>query len=43
VWGKVGVNLKTVFGQIWWNFEEGVWGIVGGIVKTMYGAELVEF
>jgi len=29
-------------GQCWWNCEEDVWGRVGGIVKSMCGAELVE-
>jgi hypothetical protein len=30
-------------GQSWWNFENGVWGRFGGIVKTFFGAYLVEF
>ena len=29
-------------GQIWWNCEDGVRGRVGGIVKVMFGAELVD-
>jgi len=29
-------------GQSWWNCEEDVWGRVGGIVKKVCGAELVE-
>ena len=30
-------------GQSWWYCEEEVWGRVGGIVKTMCGADLVDF
>jgi len=29
-------------GHSWWNCEGEVWGTVGGIVKVMCGAELVE-
>ena len=29
-------------GQSWWNCEEDVWGRIGGIVKMMCGAYLVE-
>ena len=29
-------------GQSWWNCEDDVWERVGGIVKRMFGAELVE-
>ena len=29
-------------GQSWWNCEDGVKGIVGGNVKVMCWAELVE-
>jgi len=29
-------------GQSWWKCEEEVWGRVGGIVKKVCGAELVE-
>ena len=28
--------------QIWWNFEDDICGRVGGIVKTVCGAEFVE-
>ena len=40
--GSVGVILKTPFVQSWWNCEDGIWGRDGGIVKTMFVAELVE-
>ena len=30
-------------GQSWCNCEDDVWGRVGGILKMMCGAELVEF
>jgi len=29
-------------GHSWWNCEGDVWGRVFGIVKVMFGAELVE-
>jgi len=33
---------RRYMGQIWWNFEDDVWGRVGGILKTICGAGLVE-
>ena len=34
--------MKRMCGESWCNCEEDVWGRVGGIVKRMCGAELVE-
>ena len=29
--------------ECWWKCEDEAWGRVGGIMKTMFGGELVEF
>lgn len=34
--------MKTVGDVDWWNCEDGVCLIVGGILKTVCGGELVE-